>query len=81
MGVAIVVIEVTRFVAPVSKGDVAWANANSGAATAAIRQSMARHACALPTNNVRFIEGSPLLSVVANRRESQGRSMQRSAAG
>src|SRR5271169_6681538 len=56
MGVAIVVMEVTRFVAPVSKGDAAWAKAISGVAKAAIRHNTANHARALPINIVRFIE-------------------------
>src|SRR5258708_18595944 len=37
-GVAMVMTEVTRLVAPVAKGDAAWARASSGVATATIKQ-------------------------------------------
>ena len=56
---AMVVIEVTRLVAPVSKGDAAWAKASSGVATATIKQSTVKAARALPINLSRFIRALP----------------------
>src|SRR5882672_7896217 len=72
-GVAMVMTEVTRLVAPVAKGDAAWARASSGVTTATIKHSTVKAARALSINIVRFIRASPRDSLVAVCRESRGR--------